>query len=86
MLEGPKISPIQQPKSFGISPFGESLNVKIENDQVTWRNNSKWSLVIKGAQKLQDVITQKFLNLHDSLVDLLLKLKLKAAGKSSFIS
>ena len=41
MLERPKISPSQQPKSFGISPSdlaGELLRVKMKNGQVTWRN------------------------------------------------
>ena len=41
MLERPKISQSQQPKSLGISPSdlaSKSLNVKIENVQVTWRN------------------------------------------------
>ena len=39
MLEQPKISASQQPKSLGISPSdldSKSLEVKIENDEVTW--------------------------------------------------
>ena len=45
MLEWSKISASQQPKSLGISPSdlaSKSLGVKIENDQVTWRENAKW--------------------------------------------
>ena len=45
MLQWPKISPSQQPKSLGISPNGfasKSLRVKIENSQVTWRKPFMW--------------------------------------------
>ena len=45
MLERPKISPSQQPKSLGISPSdlaSKSLGVKIENGQVTCGGIFKW--------------------------------------------
>ena len=45
MLERPKISPSQQPKSLVISPSdlaSKSLGVKIENGQVPWRKIFRW--------------------------------------------
>ena len=45
MLERPKISPSQPPKSLGISPSDlafKSLGVKIENSLVTWMKNAQW--------------------------------------------
>ena len=43
MLERPKISPSQQPRSLGTSPShlaSKSLGVKIENGEVTWGKHS----------------------------------------------
>ena len=45
MLERPKLSQSQQPTSLGISPSdlaSKSLGVKIENSQVTCKQNFKW--------------------------------------------
>ena len=59
MLERPKISPSQQPMSFGISPSdlaSNSLGVKIENGQVTWGKNSSDLSFKIGDKKRAQVI------------------------------
>ena len=75
MLERPKISPSQQPKSLGISPSdfpSKSLGVRIENGQVTWRKNFKWlglqdrRKTGPGLRMFRETITAKALWRHNS--------------------
>ena len=58
MLERPKISPSQQPRSLGISPSdlaSKSLGVKIENGQVTLgeKNSSDLDFKIGDRKRAQ---------------------------------